>query len=134
MPPTAPRNSAVVRLGRFLCVGMASAVVQFSVLWVAKNFLPPTVAFTVSFLFGTAAHYLLNRFWALPSSRADTGQQFGEYLLAVGISYAINTSLFTLCHAWLKLDVMWSAVCAVPPSTLVVFALLNYRVFKAHPR
>jgi len=87
-------------------------------------------AFTLSFLCSTSTHYTLNRFWALPSTRGDTLRQLGEYLAAAALSYVINLSLFRLCldvFGWGKL---WSTAVAVPPSTLVVFLLLNYRVFR----
>ena len=60
----------------------------------------------------------------------DSVQQLGEYLMTAGLSYLINLSLFRLCLSVIGLSVIWSAVVALPPSTLVVFLLLNYRVFR----
>jgi hypothetical protein len=77
------------------------------------------------------AHYLANRFWALPSARTDSGRQLGEYLFAVGLSYLINLAAFKICTVWIGLGVMWAAFWAIPPSTVVVFLILNYRVFRA---
>ena len=69
---------------------------------------------------------------ALPisSARTDAGKQFGEYLVAVGLSYLINLAAFKACTVWLGLGVMWAAFWAIPPSTIVVFLILNYRVFR----
>ena len=105
-------------------------MVQLSTLAVAKRLLPPDAAFTVSFVLATATHYSLNRFWALPSARRDTMQQLGEYLATAGVSYLINLGLFRVAFSLVGLGVVWSAVVALPPSTLVVFLLLNYRVFR----
>lgn len=121
-----------VRFWRFLTVGGLAAAVQFAALWVGQHWLGPNTAFTVSFICSTSTHYLLNRFWALPSARTDTGRQFGEYLFAVAVSYVINLGAFKLCHDLLGLSVMWAALGAIPPSTVVVFLLLNYRVFRRH--
>jgi len=104
--------------------------VQLATLWVLRNWFSPTVAFSFSFVFSTTTHYLLNRHWALPSDRRDHGRQLGEYVLAVLLSYAINLAAFKLCHALLGMSVIWAAFWAVPPSTVVVFLLLNYRVFR----
>jgi putative flippase GtrA len=124
-------RTTVTRIMRFVVVGGLAAVVQFLVLAALKSHLTAWLAFSGSFVCSTATHYALNRFWALPSSRRDTGRQFGEYLLTVAVSYGINVGAFQLCHYGLGLTVMWAAVFAIPPSTIVVFLLLNYRVFRA---
>lgn len=128
--PILPSRETQVRFLRFLVVGGTAAVVQLSTLALFKLVLGPNVAFTLSFILATATHYSLNRFWALPSARRDTVQQLGEYLTTAGLSYLINLGLFRLCLSVIGLSVMWSAFVAVPPSTLVVFLLLNYRVFR----
>jgi putative flippase GtrA len=127
--PSAPETQ--VRFVRFLVVGGGSALMQFAVLGVLKGRVSETLAFSISWVVSTGMHYLLNRFWALPSGRRDASRQFGEYLVAVGVSYAINLAAFKVCREALGLGVMWSAFWAIPPSTLVVFVLLNYRVFRA---
>ena len=73
-------------------------------------------------------------FWALPSARTDARKQFGEYLVAVGLSYVINLAAFKVCTIWLGLGVMWAAFWAIPPSTVVVFLILNYRVCRGAHR
>lgn len=120
-----------MRFLRFLVVGGSAAIVQFSTLWLLKRWLSPDIAFSGAFVCSTLTHYCLNRFWALPSMREDVIRQFWEYLFSVIVSYAINLSAFKLCHDRLGLGVMWSACLAIPPSTIVVFILLNYRVFRS---
>lgn len=121
------------RFVSYLVVGGASAVVQFSVLWLVEDRWHSDVAFTVAYAVSVATHYLLARFWALPSGRRDSVRQFGEYLVALGVSYVINLAAFKLGHDGFGLSVMWAAVWAIPPSTIVVFLLLNFRVFRAKP-
>ncbi len=118
------------RLLRFLLTGGLSAGVQFAVLAALKRNVGPTLAFTLAFVASTATHYTLNRRWALPSARTDTRRQFGEYLLTVAVSYAINLGLFEFARRGLGLGVMPAAVIAIPPSTVVVWLLLNHRVFR----
>ncbi len=124
-------RETLIRLLRFLVVGGGSALVQFAVLAVLKSLMSSTAAFSLSWVVSTGTHYLANRFWALPSARRDSGKQFGEYLVAVALSYVINLGAFKLCHDVCGLGVMWSAFWAIPPSTVVVFLILNYRVFRA---
>jgi putative flippase GtrA len=125
-----PDRETQVRFVRFLVVGGGSAAVQFAVLAALRGRMNDTLAFSVSWVLSTAAHYLANRFWALPSARHDPGRQFGEYLGTVGLSYLVTLAGFKICHDALGLNVMWSTFWAIPPSTLVIFALLNYRVFR----
>ena len=132
MPKDAPpARETQMRLARFLVVGGGSAAVQFAMLAWLQTWLSATVAFSVSWIGSTAAHYLANRFWALPSARHDAGLQFGEYLITIALSFVINVVAFKVGHDAMGLSVMWAAFWAIPPSTLVVFLLLNYRVFRA---
>jgi putative flippase GtrA len=125
-----PGRETQVRFWRFIAVGGLAAAVQFTSLALFKRWVDPTLAFTLAFVLSTTTHYLLNRFWALPSTRRDTAVQLGEYLATAGLSYLVNLTLFKFCSSGLGLGIMWSAVLALPPSTLLVFLLLNYRVFQ----
>ena len=118
-----------VRLVRFLMVGGGSALVQVAVLKALKTSMNETIAFSISWLVSTTTHYLANRFWALPSTRSDVARQFGEYLVAVALSYVINLAAFKLLRHKFGLSATWATLWAIPPSTIVVFLLLNYRVF-----
>jgi putative flippase GtrA len=119
-----------VRFFRFLAVGGTACLVQVVSMKLFLHWLGTNPAFTLSFICSTSTHYTLNRFWALPSTRADTWRQLGEYLATAALSFMINFSLFRLSLDVFGLDKLWSAAVAVPPSTLVVFLLLNHRVFR----
>ena len=118
-----------LRLLRFLIVGGGTALVQVAVLRTLKRRMSETWAFSLSWVVSTATHYFANRFWALPSTRGDTAQQLGEYLVAVALSYVINLGTFKLLRHKGGLSPTWATLWAIPPSTIVVFLLLNYRVF-----
>ncbi len=118
-----------LRLLRFLAVGGGTALVQVTVLRALKPRCGETWAFSLSWVVSTATHYLANRYWALPSSRSDTAQQAGEYLFAVALSYLINLGAFKLLRNRFKWSTTWATLGAIPPSTIVVFLILNFRVF-----
>jgi len=124
------RRETQVRFFRFLAVGGTAWLVQMASMKLFLGWLGTNLSFALSFICSTSTHYTLNRFWALPSPRSDTLRQLGEYLVTAALSFAINFSLFRLCLDVLGLDKLWSTAVAVPPSTLVVFLLLNYRVFR----
>lgn len=122
------------RFARFLIVGGTSYVVQVAAIKLFSIGFGTNVAFTLSFMCSTATHYALNRFWALPSARADVWRQARDYLGVSLISFVINFGLFRLCLDVVGLAEVWATAVAVPPSTVVVFLLLNYRVFRAKAR
>jgi len=125
-----PDRPTQVRFLRFFAVGGCGFIVQLASLRGLKDLLAARLAFSVAFALSVASHYLLNRFWALPSPRRDSGRQFLEYAATIAISYAISFGCFNLFFGLFHLGVMWATALAVPPSTLAVFLLLNYRVFK----
>ena len=126
-----PAKDVQIRVARFLIVGGGTALFQLALLAGMKAWLNATVAFSISWVASTAAHYLANRYWALPSNRQDAGRQFGEYLFTIAVSYVINVVAFKVCREALGLSVMWAAFWSIPPATVVVFFLLNFRVFRA---
>lgn len=129
-PLSLPSRETRVRTVRFLLVGGGSAGVQFAVLALLRDRWPANLAFSASWVVSTATHYLANRYWALPSGRSDAGRQLGEYLFTIGLSYVVNLAAFVFCQRVLGLGIMWSTFWAIPPSTVVVFLLLNFRVFR----
>jgi putative flippase GtrA len=120
---------------RFLVVGGTAYLVQYVTTAIFFRLgLSTDVGFTLGFICSTTTHYSLNRFWALPSMRSDSWRQFREYLATSALSLAINYGLFHLCMDVFGLGRLLSTAIAVPPSTVVVFLLLNYRVFRAKSR
>jgi len=119
------------RAARFLVVGGTAYVVQVATMKLFSLGVGTNVAFTLSFMCSTSTHYALNRFWALPSLRTDTWRQAREYLGTAALSWVINFSLFRRCLDGFGLGQIWATAIAVPPSTVVVFLLLNFRVFRA---
>lgn len=124
-----PNRQTQVRFFQFAVVGGLAAGVQFASLGLLKGWTPPRLAYTISYALSVATHYSLNRFWALRSHRRDTLRQFLEYLGTVAIGYAISFSCFNLFFGVCHIGIMGSTAFAIPPSTGIVFLLLNYRVF-----
>ena len=119
------------RAARFLIVGGTAYAVQVATMKLFLLWLGTNTAFTCSFMCSTSTHYTLNRFWALPSLRTDAWRQAREYFGTAVLSWVINFALFRLCLDGFGLGKIWATAIAVPPSTVVVFLLLNYRVFRA---
>ncbi len=88
-------------------------------------------AFVASYALAVAVHYSLNRFWALRSSRQDYRRQTGEYCATVVGSFLVNFCLFQLAVRVFRVPTVWAALVTNPPTTVVVFLILNFRVFRA---
>ena len=121
-----------VRFIKFIVVGGTGYCVSLLSFAIFKGLLTPNVAFTVAFILSTSTHYCLNRFWALKSTRSDTGKQFIEYLLTVVLSYSISLGCFKLFRSLVGLDLGLSQALSIPPATVVVFFILNFWVFRAY--
>ncbi len=119
-----------VRFIKFFVVGGTGYTVNVLSFTLIKGFLGPNWAFSAAFVISTTTHYSLNRFWALKSTRLDTGRQFLEYLGTVVISYLISLGSFSLFRTFLTLGL--AQALSIPPSTVVVFFILNFWVFKHH--
>jgi putative flippase GtrA len=125
-----PSRQTQVRFFRSLTVGATAFVVQACVLWVLKRFLAPLVAFSWAYACSVVTHYSLNRFWALRSARRDSGRQLLEYAGTVVIGWLIQSTVFRFCLHSVGMGIMWANFFAVPPSTVAVILILNYRVFR----
>ena len=129
-----PSRETQVRFFRFLTVGGVAAAVDFLTFRISRLWLPQLATFILAYACSTTTHYSLNRFWELPSNRVDHRRQFIEYLgmalLTIGIRYA----LFQFGNRVLGFSETVSYLfVALPPTTFVVFLLLNYRVFRRGP-
>jgi putative flippase GtrA len=122
-------REGVFRLLRFLVVGGGTALIQVGILKVLRTRFEETLAFTGSWIASTVVHYVANRFWALPSGRDDSLMQFWEYLFVVVLSYGINLGTFKALRIKFGFSPGWATLLAVPPSTILVYLIFNYRVF-----
>ena len=125
-----PGKQTQVRFFKSMIVGGIGAGVNVGAIALFATFMRPAKADNLAYAASVVTHYTLNRFWALPSSRSDTGRQFLEYLGTVVLGWAIQHACFLLGYYELHLPLVWAKVIAIPPSTLAVFFLLNHHVFR----
>lgn len=124
-------RSMQVRVLRFIISGLTVMVTQVVTLTYLLKWWNGTAAYIGSYAIAVSVHYSLNRFWALRSSRKDHTRQAGEYVLLVAGSFSINFLLFQMAVRIFHLTPVWAAMVTNPPTTLIVFLVLNFRVFRA---
>lgn len=125
-----PRKSTFGRLVRFLTVGGCALLVDFGTLWLLSRRVIPTLAFSAAYLAGVTTHFTLNKFWTFQCARTDLLKQLSEYVTVMAITYLIQLTGFRLGLILFHEDLFLAKAVAVPPSTLVGFALLRARVFR----
>jgi len=123
-------RQTLVRFIKFFLVGGTGYGVSLLTFACLKGILSPNNAFTAAFIISTTAHYILNRFWALKSTRSDTLRQLVEYLLTVALSYSISLGCFKLLSSVGGLGLGVAQALSIPPSTVVVFLILHFWVFR----
>lgn len=121
-----------VRFTRFLAVGIATGATQLGLLGLLGKELGSGIAFTIAYMSSILVHYFLNRFWALPSDRMDTKRQFTEYLMTVLLSYMLSLLGVQVLHRLFSVNLVLSALLAAVPTAIIVFIILNFRVFRKH--
>lgn len=131
-PPVPARLGLVGQLGRFVMVGVLSAMVDFGVyhaLLLAGTW--PSPAKAVSFILGTTTAYLLNRRFTFSS--AGGRRRFGGFVLLYGTTFALNVGMNALMLAYLpampvRTSVAWAI--AQGSATVVNFVMLRTVVFR----
>ncbi len=137
MTATAETPGLRGQLGRFVAVGLVSALVDFGVyqlLLLAGTWAP--VAKGISFVLGTTTAYLLNRRFTFNASRGGRGR-FAGFVALYGTTFALNVGVNTLALALLpamplRTTAAW--VIAQGVATVVNFVMLRTVVFRAPRR
>ena len=126
-----PNWATQVRFWRFVIVGFTVMILQIGSFWLFEQWWSVSVAFVSAYVLAVLSHYSLNRFWALRSSRADVTRQGGEYLLVAMGSLVLNYLLFTFILKRFDLPPIGATLFASVTTSVVVFLVLNFRVFRA---
>ena len=134
MTATAETPGLRGQLGRFVAVGLVSAVVDFGVyhLLLALGTWAPA-AKAVSFILGTTTAYLLNRRFTFARRRGGRAR-FAGFVALYGTTFALNVGVNTLALALLpamplRTSAAW--VLAQGVATVVNFVMLRTVVFRA---
>lgn len=134
MTATAESSGLRGQLGRFVAVGLVSAVVDFGVyhlLLALGLWAPPAKG--VSFVLGTTTAYLLNRRFTFTATQGGKAR-FAGFVALYGTTFALNVGVNTLALALLpamplRTSLAW--VLAQGVATVVNFVMLRTVVFRA---
>ncbi|MDR1432324.1 MAG: GtrA family protein [Propionibacteriaceae bacterium] len=98
------------QLFRFVISGGIAAVVDFGILWALMAVgLGHTWAKAVSFVFGTATAYLINRRWTFQAEASK--RRFIAVMALYGVTFAVQVGIWAFSYPWL-LDLSQSQLVA----------------------
>jgi putative flippase GtrA len=118
------------RLTRFLFAGSSAVATDTLVYFLLLNFLPPSIAKTISFLTGTFIAFIINKRWTFekPGRPLSEGLKFAIlYLLTLGVNVGVNHSaLFLIPGA--NIQAFCTATCASTAVNLIWQKTWNFGV------
>lgn len=94
-------SQEILRLIRFLFVGMSGTIIDFGILYLLKTIflVPLIIANTVSYSAGIVNNYTLNRYWTFAEKKSDpVSHQFGKFLAVNVFALILNNLIVILAN------------------------------------
>jgi putative flippase GtrA len=93
--------------------------------------LAATTAFSLAWMAGVIAHFLLNKYWTFRCGRRDVFKQLGQYLAVVAVNYVVQLIVFkTVLGFWPAAGIYVAKAAAIPAATIPGFFLFKKHVFE----
>jgi len=99
-------------------------------LWLWNQFTPPLVAVSAAYLIAVSVHFCLNKWWVFQNRSAAYGAQLFKYAMTVAACWLCTVSIFWLSLRLATTNIYIAKIIAVPPTTLLGFALMKWFVFR----
>jgi putative flippase GtrA len=115
---------------RFCIVGSLVAVVDFSCLWLFKQFLPKLGAVSASYFIAVATHYCLNKWWVFGSREEPQVAEVARYLTMVFCCWLCTISVVWLSLRFITHNLFLARALAMPMATIVSFLGMRMFVFR----
>lgn len=117
---------------RFCVVGSLVAVVDFSCLWVFKQFLPRMAAVSVSYFIAVTTHFCLNKWWVFGAREEPQVAEVARYLTIVFCCWLCTISVVWLSLRFITHNLFVARALAMPIATIVSFLGMRLFVFRRH--
>lgn len=140
-------------IARFIIAGLTAVAIDLLSYFFLLNYLNPNVSKAISFILGSVAAYLVNKFWTFKQhekSHTEITKFVCLYLSTLGVNVLVNrlglycSSLFNELAIWIKVEkiigsissydvelaIILAFVAATGTSTVLNFIGMKYWVFK----
>jgi putative flippase GtrA len=122
------------RFGRFIFVGVISAVVDLGVLWLLDRFgVPYALAVTAGFVAGLGVNYWLHAGFTFEVESRSV-EQLSRFLVVVLINYLLTIGIVALLHGVFDLGVMVAKLVSLPFVAVNGYILSRVWVFRSKTR
>lgn len=128
----APKVLHILKFLKFSCVGVSTAIIYFSGMWIAQSLFSLNYISSVSiaYFFSTLFHYFANRLYIFCATKDDYLAQFGRYTVLWFLNYII-----TMLVVWVSVEKLllspYLGVCiSVIFTSLTGYTLGHFWVFK----
>lgn len=128
---TLRRSPALAMFVRFIAVGGANTMASLVIYWLALQWMPPQVAYAISFAFGVVIGYLLHTRYAFRVSRE--WRSFAAWPLICLAGWLVGASVLQLAIGPLGVDARVAPLMSIAASLPVTF-LLGRRLFGPNRR
>jgi len=130
MPLIKPTALKMIRFG---VVGLTVMIVFTGLNWLFGRWLGKDASFVLAYPPAVALHFWLNKTWTFGCARADSIRQVSEYLVMVGVTFAVQLAVFKGLTAATSLPGWVAAAASNIAQMSITFTAMQFRVFKQAP-
>jgi putative flippase GtrA len=121
----------VARTFRFGVVGVLTAVIHYSLLYIGVELLRlnPTLASSIGYPMAVIFNYLMHYSWTF-AEPVPHGRTLGRYLVMIGCGFILNGSVMYWGEQWLAWHYLITQAVALVAVVVWNFTLMNVWVFR----
>lgn len=121
----------LVKAFRFGVVGGVVLLIDLGLVHLLNPWFPSLLTVSIAYVIAVTVHFLLNKFWVFKCSSQAYGSQILRYLVNLVACWLSTVALVYLALRWITPHLLVAKLIAVPPTTLLAYALLRWFVFNA---
>lgn len=117
---------------KFWTVGLLTAIIYFSIMWLAQDVLGRgyLIAVSVAYVISTAFHFFANRHFTFGAAVEAKHRQIFKYLILLLINYSLTIAIVTVCVEKFGLSAYSGVIASVLVTVFVGYFLSHSWVFK----
>lgn len=115
---------------KFCAVGAIVCGLDFTALWTLKQWLPRLTAVSIAYFVAVTVHFTLNKWWVFKARSPVSPPELARYLTTVLACWLCTVGIVALALRYATANVFIAKLLAIPPTTVLGFALMRAFVFR----